>query len=112
MASESDLSPAWPEEHHKQYSCQTGVAISYVLHHIDERMDLKRAAEVVGLHPNYFSMKFSSETGIGFPAWIARCRISKAIGLLQSGDLTVVQVSRLVWFKLFSTFQRTIRRLT
>lgn len=78
--------------------------------HLAEPYDLGRAAAVAGLHPNYFSAVFRSETGQTFSEYVGRLRMERAARYLQEGVWGMQQIADMVGIGNYRTFYNTFCR--
>lgn len=68
-------------------------ALNYMIKHKDENMSLNEAAELCNLSPGYFSRLFKKETGKNFTTYNTILKVEWAKELLETTNLTVVQIS-------------------
>ena len=68
--------------------------------------DLARDAFV---SPDHFRRLFKERTGITPKAWIIRCRIQKAKGLLLGSDYTIERIAELCGFQNVFFFSRQFK---
>ncbi len=68
-------------------------------------------AEHLKIHPNYASMLFKNQTGMGLLDYISKVRIEKAKVLLQETGYTVEQISNAVGYTNRGTFMRVFKKL-
>jgi transcriptional regulator GlxA family with amidase domain len=79
---------------------------------LHEPLTLKRAAEVCGLSPTWFSNYFHVHTGITFTVWYRRVRIERAKGFLADPDLKIEAIAYDVGYANVGTFERAFRACT
>lgn len=72
---------------------------SYVIHHKNENLSLKEAADLCNLSPGYFSRILSKETGKTFTSFISLLKTEWAKQLLETTDMTILQISGELGFK-------------
>jgi len=72
---------------------------SYVIHHKSENISLKEAADLCNLSPGYFSRVFTKETGKTFTAYQALLKTEWAKQLLETTNMTILQISAELGFK-------------
>lgn len=91
---------------------ELGRVRQYVLGHLAEEIDLARGARIAGLDKSTFCTSFRRSIGVGFPEWVTRVRVDRAVELLEARDLPVRSVSRIVGFGTLRTFQRSFKKIT
>lgn len=79
---------------------------------LHEPLTLRRAAEISGLSPTWFSKYFHAHTGITFADWYRRVRVERAKILLGEGDLKVEVIAYDVGYRRVGTFERAFRTCT
>lgn len=85
--------------------------LQYVAEHYAEPLSLESLADVVCLHPTYFSNTFRKATGTAPMAFLQRFRIERAKSLLASTDLPVMEVAARVGFQDPYHFSRVFKKL-
>ena len=69
-------------------------ARKYVYAHFDDsRLDLPEAAEAVGSNPSYLSRIMKQELGMSFKDFVTNLRITHAIHLMHTTDLSINQIA-------------------
>jgi two-component system response regulator YesN len=79
---------------------------------LGEPVTLAAIAEEVELSGDYFGRLFHEELGMTFKEYLTRCRIEKAIELLQTTNLKVYTVSEMVGFPSYRYFAPLFRKFT
>lgn len=79
---------------------------------LHEPLSLRRAAEICGLSPTWFSNYFHVKTGMTFTAWYRRVRIERAKILLFQPDLKMETIAYDVGYRHVGTFERAFRACT
>lgn len=79
---------------------------------LHEPLSLKRAAELCGLSPTWFSNYFHVHTGMTFTFWYRRVRIERAKVLLVEPDLKIEAIAYDVGYANVGTFERAFRACT
>jgi len=85
---------------------------AYVTENYWQDLSLESVAEVAAMEKTYFSTFFHEKVGVPFSSWLQYLRISKALGLMGSGDYTVTEVATRVGFDNLTTFRRTFKKWT
>lgn len=87
-------------------------AMTYIDEHFTDTLSLKQIAEIANMSPSYFSQVFKSING--FSAWdyIISCRISMAQQLLQTTDLSVLDIAAKCGFNNSANFNRQFKKIT
>jgi two-component system response regulator YesN len=80
--------------------------------HFTEDIDLRWAADIAHLHPNYFSTLFTQEIGQTFSEYLQSLRINKASSYISEKIWPLQQVAEMVGFHSYRTFFNTFKRLT
>lgn len=88
-----------------------GMVLQHVAAHYAEPLSLEALAEVVQLHPTYFSNTFRKATGTAPMAFLQRFRVERAKELLASTDLPVMEVAVRVGFQDPYHFSRVFKKL-
>ena len=84
------------KEARKVLECRPIVADArkYVYEHFrDSRLDLPEAAEAVGSNPSYLSRIMKQELGMSFKDFVTNLRITYAINLMHTTDLSINQIA-------------------
>ena len=87
-------------------------AKSYIQAHYADALKLSDVADVVHLHPNYFSTLFRQKLGLTFREYLRRVRIEAAIGLIQKGGLLVEDIAAQVGYSDTAHFLRAFKCVT
>ena len=87
-------------------------AKSYIQAHYADSLQLGDVAEVVHLHPNYFSTLFRQKLGLTFREYLRRVRIEAAIGLIQKDGLLVDDIAAKVGYSDTAHFLRAFKCVT
>lgn len=85
--------------------------LDHLHEHLAEPCDLTRMAALAGLHPNYFSAVFRTETGQTFSDYVARLRMERAARYLQEGVWSMQQIAEMVGIPNYRTFYNTFCRI-
>ena len=92
----SDVYAQMRREARKVLECRQIVADArrYVYAHFDDsRLDLPEAAEAVGSNPSYLSRTMKQELGMSFKDFVTNLRITHAIHLMHTTDLSINQIA-------------------
>lgn len=84
----------------------------YVEEHYMEKISVTDISDYLGLNASYFSHLFTMETGQHFSEFISEFRISRAIELLTTSDLSVREIAEKVGYSDQRYFSRMFRRVT
>ncbi|MDF2837572.1 MAG: AraC family transcriptional regulator [Paenibacillus sp.] len=82
----------------------------YVDDHLDREMTLEELAEVLHLHPNYFSKYFKRHFGMPPLKYVSRKRMDHAKQLLKTTSRSVKEVAAAIGFDDANYFSKTFRR--
>lgn len=85
--------------------------LQYVALHYRERIPLETAAAIMHMSPKYFCSYFTSTFYISFVQYLNRYRIERACILLETTDLSVMEVGFEVGFENFSYFIRKFKEI-
>ena len=84
----------------------------YLQSHYNEKITNKRIAEIFHFHPNYISSEFQQIFGKPLHRYLLELRITKAIGLLETGQYSVEHVAEAVGFSDANYFSRYFKKIT
>ena len=84
----------------------------YLQSHYNEEITNKKIAEIFNFHPNYISSEFKRIFGKPLHRYLLELRITKAIGLLETGRYSVEAVAEAVGFSDANYFSRYFKRIT
>lgn len=77
--------------------------------HLHTAIGRDDAARACGMHPGHVSRVVARATGIGFAAWVAQARASRARDLLGGSDLPVAEIGRRCGFSSATYFNHAFR---
>lgn len=86
-------------------------AKSYIDTHLSVEVSLKEVADMVGLHPTYFSGLFRKMTGQTFISYRIQKRMEKACELLAVPHLRTVDIAVSVGYEDYPHFTKTFKKL-
>lgn len=86
--------------------------LEYINSNCDKAMSNEKLASVFGYHPNYLSHLVLSQTGLSLHKYIMKCRIMRAIDLLQTTDLPANQIASLSGFGDYNHFLKYFKKIT
>ena len=84
----------------------------YLRSHYNENITNKNIAEIFHFHPNYMSSEFCRTFGKPLHRYLLELRITKAIGLLETGQYSVESVAEAVGFSDANYFSRYFKKIT
>jgi two-component system, response regulator YesN len=87
-------------------------AVAYIREHLDHNLSLQEVARFVHLNPNHFSEVFKKETGQSYIEFVTQERIRKAASILQTTQLKVSEVARMVGYEDFKYFSQQFKKHT
>lgn len=90
----------------QEYSRLVRDVINYVQFHLEEELSLAVLADHFGKNPSVLSNTFSKETGQGLTKFIQQTRMSEAIRLFNTTDMSVSEVALMVGYQDFSYFSK------
>lgn len=82
----------------------------FISENLDQKFDLKTAAEYAGCSPHYLSRTFSHCEGITITQYLRSARIQKAADLLESGRYNVSEAALAVGYQSQSHFTKAFLR--
>ena len=94
------------------YRAEIRMVISFVIRHPEADLSLKRAAQLVSLHPQYLSNLFKKEVGVNYSDFICTTRILAAKRILRTSSQSVQQVAETLGFSDQAYFCRKFKQLT
>ncbi|MBE7043341.1 MAG: helix-turn-helix domain-containing protein [Ruminococcaceae bacterium] len=86
--------------------------IRYINQHYQAPLTNQALGKHFGYHPNYISNVVKKSTGLPLHAYLNNLRISRAISMLESGNLTISQVAYQVGFSDLGYFSRYFKKMT
>ncbi|WP_172251317.1 AraC family transcriptional regulator [Saccharibacillus deserti] len=81
----------------------------FVADHLYNEISLDRAAEHLGVTPNYVSRQFKLNTGSTFIEYVTARRMEAAAGLLQGGQMTVSAIAEKLGYQSTNHFIRIFK---
>lgn len=78
----------------------------------DPSLSISQIAGTLGLSEGHLSHLFKKETGITVGAYLTRCRIQKAMGLLRQGKMKVYEVAESCGYRDITYFSGTFKKMT
>lgn len=85
-------------------------AIRYVHHHTNAHITVADVAEHVGFSRGYLSTLFKAQLGFELSAFIRRCKLEEAKGLLRYSDKSISEISSYLCFSSQSHFQNSFKK--
>lgn len=95
-----------------QYNSRLGPLLVHVNDHLDRKLALAEAANVVHMERTSFSKFFRRATGITYREFLRSIRIGRAAGLLLSCDASITDVAFKVGYTDVSLFGKHFKSLT
>lgn len=86
--------------------------IHYINRHYQAPLTNKTLGKHFGYHPNYISRLIKKRTGLPLHAYLNNLRISRAISMLESGNLNISQIAFNVGFSDSGYFSRYFKKIT
>lgn len=86
--------------------------IDYIQKHYCENITNSDIAKLFNYHPNYINQMMVARTGTSLYQYIISLRISKAIKLLETGNLSICEIAYMVGFNDLSHFSRYFKKIT
>lgn len=90
----------------QEYSRMVRDVINYVQFHLEEELSLNILAEHFGKNASVLSNTFSKETGQSLTRFIQQSRMTEAIKLFNTTDMSVSEVALMVGYQDFSYFSK------
>lgn len=87
-------------------------AMNYINNHLDERITLQNIAAVSCMTPTYFSSIFKRLNGISPWEYITIKRVEKAISLIRTTDMTILDIAESCGFSSSSNFYKSFSKTT
>lgn len=88
----------------------TKSAVTYILDHIVDRLNLNQVSEACGLSANYLSHLFKKEMGLSIVEFINRVRITMVKKLLQESKLPISEIAERVGYEDRRYMERVFRK--
>lgn len=96
----------------KKNDLDVDAVADYLQSHYHEEITNKKIAEIFHFHPNYISSEFRRIFGKPLHRYLLELRITKAIGLLETGQYSVEAVAEAVGFSDANYFTRYFKKIT
>ncbi len=96
----------------KQYSAPINRAIAIIMDKMPEKITLEDVAVEVHLTPKYLSALFIKETGESFCNYVRDIRIQNAKKLLETSDMSLLEITNLLNFSSQSYFNHIFKQKT
>lgn len=84
-------------------------AIAYIDEHYASDLSLTQVAQVLHLHPNYFSTIFTRALGVSYSRYLRRVRIDAACRLMQTTHMKLYEIAEAVGYHDHLQFNRAFR---
>lgn len=84
-------------------------AIAYIHAHYASDLSLTEVAQVLHLHPNYFSTIFTRALGVSYSRYLRRVRIEAACRLMQTSPMKLYEIAEAVGYHDHLQFNRAFR---
>lgn len=88
------------------------MAVQYIREHYNENIVINDLAERYGMSPNYFSSVFKKEVQQSTVNYITEIRMEKAKELLETSDLSVVDIAKKSGYEDSQYFFRVFKKHT
>lgn len=85
--------------------------LEYVHQNFLEKLTLEELANKFGVSVPYISRYFKKNVGKGFLDYLHELRIERAVGMLKSTNMSVIDISVEVGFESYRTFSRVFREV-
>jgi AraC family transcriptional regulator len=92
--------------------CKLRRVIEYIQENLDKPLTIVELGAVVCISPYHFARLFKGSTGLPPHQFVVRQRIAQASALLETRELTVAQIARMVGFRTSSHFTTVFHRVT
>ena len=89
-----------------------GYALKIIQEEYNQRINIRKVAECVGVSESYLSRKFREETGNTFVEFLNKFRVQKAAVLLHRGGMRIREISETVGFEEYKHFSEVFKRYT
>ena len=85
-------------------------AIAYMKAHYAEKLTLGAVAGHVSFNPEYFSRRFTKETGLNFVTYLNNLRMGRAVELLERTDKKIYEIAEEVGYSSVSYFSTAFKK--
>ena len=93
-------------------SSTTSKAIAYLNEHYMDKITLRELASKLFVSDSYLSKLFRQELGTSFTDYLNKSRVEHSIDLMQSTELSLLEISGMVGFEDQSYFTKVFKRIT
>jgi AraC-like DNA-binding protein len=97
------------QERIKSYSLPIVRAVRYIRQHLYEPCSIKGMSEQAGLHPNYLSALFKSETGACITHYVRELKLDEAKKLIAEGTYSLTEISEMLGYSSLSYFSKLFK---
>lgn len=98
----------WERAH---YFLRIRKVLEYLEEHFDEPLDLQNFASIACMERTAFSKYFRQKTGTTLRQFVRTYRISKAVGMIESSDESILQIALSVGFNNLTSFERAFKNV-
>ncbi len=93
-------------------SSTTAKALAYLSEHYMDKITLRDLASRLFVSDSYLSKLFRQELGTSFTDYLNKNRVEHSIELMQTSDLSLLEISGMVGFEDQSYFTKVFKRIT
>ncbi len=86
--------------------------VSYLHLHYNENITNIELSKIFHFHPNYINEIFKKKLGMPLHQYVLGIRISNAISMLESSDMSICEISKITGFYDSSYFSRYFKKVT
>lgn len=83
----------------------------YINHHITEHLSLNEVSGVFGLSPNYLSILFKKNCGLGFSEYISQAKINRAKVMMLEQDKKIYEIADELGFESAFYFSKVFKKV-
>lgn len=96
----------------KSPSSRIDEIIHYIQLHYPDEITNKKLGEIFHYHPNYINKLMVTHTGLSLHQYLLDFRIDKAINLVQTTDLPITDIAKIVGFQDYNHFLKYFKQKT
>ena len=96
----------------REINYYVGCTLKIVEQEYNQKINIRKIADRVGVSESYLSRKFREETGNTFVEFLNKFRVQKAVALLRHGGIRISEISEAVGYEEYKRFSEVFKKYT